>query len=404
MIDDDMPTPPAADAFNEESAAPETTVIFTTQPETTVAASLASWDRIERDDLAVVLSHYDIGVLKSLADYRRGSRRAPKIRLRTTQGEYLLKRRAPGRDDANRVGFTHALQRGLRNAGCPLPELLSTREHAGTMVLHEQRVYELFEYVTGVPFDRSIAATEAAGQTLARVHRAATTWAESSSAVQTHRSVLIRSSYHAAPAVEPTLHQIPAIVSAVEPDLTREDIAADCAALARMYLEASRRVAESGWVTWPKMVIHGDWHPGNLIFRDKSVAGVLDFDSSRLEPRMADVANGALQFSMIMGSQTDVSSWPPQPDVARLRAFVQGYIAGFQRGTPVDSNGGPPAANELAAIPWLMIEALIAETLAPIAAAGSFAGIRGSAFLRMVRQKADWLLPRAAKLVEFLKG
>jgi Ser/Thr protein kinase RdoA (MazF antagonist) len=358
----------------------------------------SDWDHFDRDELAIVLSHYDVGNLSKIVEFKRGSRRAPKLRIRSNRGEYLLKRRAPGRDDPNRVGFTHALQRALRSGGCPLPELVLTREHAGSMVIHSRRVYELYEFVVGGTFDRSPASAEASGHTLGSLHRSATHWAEGNSAVAANRAMLTRASFHSAAAVAPALDQIPSVVTAIEPDLTREEIAEDCRWLAKAYAEASRRVTEGGWAEWPKQVIHGDWHSGNLIFRGQKVCAVLDFDSARLEPRMADVANGALQFSMVMAGLTEVPDWPPQPDVSRLRSFVAGYRRAY------DSSGDKPLSDaELAALPWLMVEALIAETIGPIAAAGSFAGVRGSSFLRMIRRKADWLRPRAAKLVEFLK-
>lgn len=358
----------------------------------------SDWDHFDRDELAIVLSHYDVGSISRISEFKRGSRRAPKLHLRSTRGEFLLKRRAPGRDDPARVGFTHSLQRALRDAGCPLPEIVVTREHGGSMVRHQKRVYELYEFVHGVPFDRSVPTTGHAGATLAQIHRSARAWSDSNAAVAANRVQLSRSSFHAAPAVQPALDRIPSVVTAIEPDVTRQEIAEDCASLGKLYAEASRRVTELGWPEWPRQVIHGDWHSGNLIFRDARVRAVLDFDSARLEPRLADIANGTLQFSMVMGGLTEVNEWPPAPDVSRLRAFVSGYRAAY------DSSGeAPPDADELAALPWAMIEALIAETIGPIAAAGSFAGVRGSAFLRMIRRKAEWLSPRAAKLVEFLK-
>jgi hypothetical protein len=44
------------------------------------------------EELAVVLSHYDIGVITTLKEYARGSRKAPKLLIRSEKGDYLLKR------------------------------------------------------------------------------------------------------------------------------------------------------------------------------------------------------------------------------------------------------------------------------------------------------------------------
>ena len=59
-----------------------------------------------------------------------------------------------------------------------------------------------------------------------------------------------------------------------------------------------------------------------------------------------------------------------------------------------------PAERE--ALPWLILEALILESVLPIAATGRFAQLSGSAFLRMVMRKVRWLRPRAKKLAAYV--
>src|SRR5690606_12962081 len=54
---------------------------------------------------------------------------------------------------------------------------------------------------------------------------------------------------------------------------------------------------------------------------------------------------------------------------------------------------------ELRTIPWLMIEALIAESVIPVAATGSFARMEGFGFLQMVERKVRWLQAHADHLV-----
>jgi hypothetical protein len=54
----------------------------------------------------------------------------------------------------------------------------------------------------------------------------------------------------------------------------------------------------------------------------------------------------------------------------------------------------------LRAIPHLMIEALIAEAVFPIAATGSFGKMEGQPFLRMVQRKTQWLKNKSDHLVQ----
>jgi hypothetical protein len=59
---------------------------------------------------------------------------------------------------------------------------------------------------------------------------------------------------------------------------------------------------------------------------------------------------------------------------------------------------------ELRTVPWLMIEALIAEAVFPIAATGSFGRMEGLAFLEMVQRKIHWMQKSADNLVELAAG
>ena len=120
----------------------------------------------DRHELAIVLSHYDLGAIEQIRVFPRGSSRAPKVRIKSRKGEYLLKRRAPGRDDPFRVAFAQSLQLYLAEHGFPVPGLIGTRE-GNSMLQLETRIYELFRYRSGVRYDCTPAATEQAGRVLA---------------------------------------------------------------------------------------------------------------------------------------------------------------------------------------------------------------------------------------------
>ena len=91
----------------------------------------------------------------------------------------------------------------------------------------------------------------------------------------------------------------------------------------------------------------------------------------------------------------DPTTWPEGLDPKRLRTLAAGYdLAAAER----------ISRPELDALPWLIIEALIVESVVPIAATGSFARIPGSVFLAMVERTVKWIRPRAAKIVRFVEG
>jgi homoserine kinase type II len=185
-----------------------------------------------------------------------------------------------------------------------------------------------------------------------------------------------------APSVEGGLRQIPKTLA------NSPNMGSVCDYLLRSYNHAASTVDHLGFETWPKQIIHGDWHPGNMLFRDNRVVAVIDYDSARMLARILDIANGSLQFS-ILGGDEDLTKWPEQVDEARFRRFLKGYDEVVLL-----------SEAEVQSVPWLMIEALIAEAVFPIAATGQFARMDGAQFLNMVVRKVAWLQQNAQRLVD----
>src|SRR6478672_9635402 len=116
-------------------------------------------EKFAADELVIVMSNFDIGVIESVREFPRGSRRAPKLLLTSEKGEFLLKRRARGKDDPFKVAFSHALQLYLASQQFPLPHLIGTRKDNNSMLQHNGMVYELFEYIRGNSYDNSLEST-----------------------------------------------------------------------------------------------------------------------------------------------------------------------------------------------------------------------------------------------------
>jgi Ser/Thr protein kinase RdoA (MazF antagonist) len=337
--------------------------------------------RFSAGELAVVCSHYDLGVIESVKEFKRGSSRAPKVVLKSSRppGLYLLKRRARGKDEPQRVAFSHALQSHLLQRHFPLPRLIGTRDGTTSLLQIEGRVYELFEYVPSSGYDGSLEATGDAGRALAIFHKLLTGFRPD--------WVPPPVSYHNAPSLPARLGEIPArLADTGDPGKAVVRVLAEC------YARAAERVEEQGIADWPRQIIHGDWHPGNLLFKGSRVSAVLDFDAARPAQRVIDVANGALQFSITMQGE-DPDRWPDALDEGRLKRFCRGYD---------QVPGGVISSAELQTLPWLMIEALIVEAAIPIAATGSFARMDGLSFLRMIGRKVAWIARHADRLVSLI--
>jgi len=164
--------------------------------------------------------------------------------------------------------------------------------------------------------------------------------------------------------------------------------------LLSQYTKAHAFIEASDFSTYPSCVVHGDWHPGNTLYKDGEIIAVIDFDSLRKSPRITDIANGVLQFSIRMGDAEDVDRWPETFRGHTIRSMVQSYN---------QFSTIPLSDAERSIIPSLMVEALIAESIIPIHSTGSFGRICGSSFLRMVERKLRWLEPRAGRVIEVIQ-
>ena len=323
------------------------------------------------DELAIALSHFDLGVIRNITEFPRGSRRAPKIVLETERGKFLFKRRAKGRDELPKVGFTHQLQLSLAAQNFPLPHLLGTRNENNSMLVMGSNIYEMFEYIEGGGYDGSRDATFNSGRILGLYHKLLRNF-QSDFRPPT-------GSYHNAQAIhqaiKTTIGSLP-----MESRPPAGELADTVESIEQSYVACAGKVNELGMDRWPRQIVHGDWHPGNMLFHDRHVVAVIDYDAARLQQRVIDFANGALQFS-IVGGGDDPRKWPAQPDLKRFTKFMQGY-----------DQVNVISKLELQAVPYLMCEAMIAEAVLPIAATGSFGRIPGFPFLQMVCNKVDWLL------------
>jgi homoserine kinase type II len=328
----------------------------------------------------VVLSHYDLGVIESVTDFPRGSRESPKVGIVAERGKFLLKRRTVQRAHPDRIRFTHCVQKCLMQEGFPVPRLVPTRGQELEFLQIREHVYELFEFIPGEPYRKTVQETRDAGVLLARFHRATGDFSAPPELAAPCGD------YHDAPGVRAGLCTIASSLS-MHDSFTGDDaeLAARVEFLIGAYDRASNAVNRVGLLAWPERITHSDWHPGNLLFRNHRVAAVIDYDATRMSRRVLDVANGSLQFSILAGG--DPLSWPDHLDEDRFRAFISGYESLEEL-----------CQEEWSCIPALMIQALIAECVPPITRTGSMGRWAGYRVLQMVRRKVWWLESQGKRL------
>ncbi|UCF42415.1 MAG: phosphotransferase [Planctomycetota bacterium] len=331
------------------------------------------------EELAQVLSHYSVGVIHHVKHLTAGSKRAPKMVIISEQGKFLLKRRPKGKDDLYRVNFAHAVQTHLASKDFPVTNLVATRDQNDTVLQLNHHIYELFQFVTGYRYDGSAEATIDTGRQLARFHQHLTDFA--------NQSNLPKGSFHDSNIVRRHLRTT-GTQKGVTPAKKLQQTAE---ALMVLYNASSVRVSELGFDSWPQQIVHGDWHPGNMLFNEGKLTAVLDFDSVKVAARVTDLANGMLQFS-IVGDRPNPADWPDYLDQAKLVQFLDGYRQ------VIDLQG-----DRFDSLFDLMIETMIAEAILPVAATGFFGHLSGLEFLRMIQRKAEWIDTSRDKLAQAIR-
>ncbi len=320
------------------------------------------------DELALVLSHYDIGVIGEVTGLRIGNSRAPKSVINAERGKFLLKRRPTGRDDAYHVGFAHSIMINLQEKGFPVAHIERTRD-GETAVMLNGHIYELFGYVHGSRYETQREQTVDAGRKLAEFHRLLEGFKFEWNPVSR--------TFHDSPEVRRFLKIINSEKRArIRPGKEMKYVTNE---LMVIYNKAAVNVNQSGYETMERKIIHGDWHPGNMLFDEDKVVAVVDFDSVRKAPRIIDIANGILQFSIIAGAPSP-DQWPENADEQRIGDFFRGYA---------ETGSITAEAGEI--LPDLMMETMISEAVRPIAATGTFANLKGLDFLKMIYRKCGWI-------------
>ncbi len=329
-------------------------------------------DQITPSELGAVLRHYDLAMVRSARPLALGDPASPKVLIETDSERLLLKRLAPGRDDPYRVAVAHETMLHMASTGVRVPKLLGTKGENNSMLQLGRYVYELMEFVSGVPYDASPEQTRGAGWALGAAHRA------------------LRSFKPSHPAPEGGFHGALHLRERLE-----RSGDGGGARLAGAMAAAEREAQRLGWADWPRQIVHGDWHPGNLVFREGLPPAIVDLELPRSDRLPAVFAQGALQFSLARArskggeSGRDGGGSALSIDQRRLRVFFEGLR---EEGVRLER-----AADLL---PPLMVESLGAEA-ATLTERG---GPEWAWLIRPASVLAERILNSASSIAELARG
>jgi Ser/Thr protein kinase RdoA (MazF antagonist) len=326
------------------------------------------------------MARYRVGRPTLVQPIGRGSRQSAKSRVRTPQGDFLLKRRDPRKSVPEVVAFVHRFQLHLGAAGVPLPRLVPAADGA-TAVTGGLGMYELFEWVDGAHWRPSLDAAAEVGVIVGEALRASRAFEPGPGApvISPHRSSALRQG------VDIVLRRAPR----TDRDTDRAALAGACEALLACAARAADAADAAGIAGAPRLCIHGDLHPGNVMFDGERVRALLDFDGARLDWRACELASAALHFANAALAGRPPAEWRPELSLPRAGALVTGVQHGL---------GEPLTPQERLALPWLMIEGCVLESIVPIARTGRFAQLRADAFLPFIASKVRWIEDNAAAI------
>jgi homoserine kinase type II len=234
------------------------------------------------DELVAVLRHYAIGDLLDAHRVEKGFVN-DSWDISTNCGRFFLKRRHVEQRRPDIIRVQHDLMRWLRLADFPAPAVHFTTTGDSILDL-DGEIYEIQEYIAGEPYDfGNPSHLDEAARTLSRYHRVVESL---------------------------ELEALGGLDELYSPDLARKLLGSLIKAwrladddglmsLARALDAYLRQLTArfSAHRPLPHLVIHGDYYADNLIFDGNRIVGVVDYDKSRWQPRVVEVAEAVIFFA-----------------------------------------------------------------------------------------------------------
>lgn len=237
----------------------------------------------------LVCEHYSLGYVKEVSELRCGPGSIVwrlDCERNGLSSSFCLKDHKT--KPLERLQFEHAVASRMPDFGFSLIPNVIPSTSRNTIVSLDEHSYSLYEFIGGDPvFDWTkggwtVPQCESAGTVLAQFHSAGLNMLDSSMPRK-----------FAGPASGQALLEWAYMVlkfGAWLPDEMRISLA-NCEELVRSAFSVT--ADEDGMA-----LIHGDFHPGNLVFRGTDIAAVLDIDYCRRDSRLFDVAYAATAFSL----------------------------------------------------------------------------------------------------------
>ncbi len=344
-------------------------------------------------ELASVLSHLDLGEVLLVSPVALGRPDSPKSLLRTARGLFLVRRLVSSPDLFERIAVSMSVSQRLRDAGLRVPRIIEPPPAAGRppapLIPVGQHWFEVREFIPARACDPTPADSARLGEAVARVHAALAGFMP----------------HH--PVASWKLQSADSLRARLNPSPTLErPVAANFDRIADLATLAARSLGEFTDLDTNDQLIHGDVHPGNVVFMGGGSGAVeepviLDVESAQFGPTIADVSSAALHVWLraTPPPPTDnhpgfIPTSPPRsPGFDATAALFSGYHSHRERAFSV------PLAR---AVPWLMIHAAACEIADASVQKHSVPTVQR--LVALVRRVLDDILDRATAITTLARG
>jgi Ser/Thr protein kinase RdoA (MazF antagonist) len=245
---------------------------------------------------------------------------------------YCLKSHAPGKT-APRIEAQHAAIGKLRSTGFHLTPAAIRTVSGATLFQSDGCLWSLYDYVESLPsMDWTYCTwgeieSAAGGETLALFHAASSKLLSAGSKLDVADAAVLDSLTGWLTAALAKLGG-----DAVPGFSIRESLGNSLIEQLREVIEDVRLLPASRQAQAPTALLHGDYHPANLLFSSPDkVVGVIDYEDLQIGARVQDIAYGALTFALATERENAAASEQTAVSEKRLQAFLKSYEREWKR-------------------------------------------------------------------------
>jgi homoserine kinase type II len=199
----------------------------------------------------------------------------------------------------------------LRGSGLPVPAVL---EHVGgtTFLVLDGECYEIHEYIEGEPYDHSNGEHFRAAALFLGLYHTYVQGLEQEGlccACDLYSPSILRANLA-------TIREAWKLDENSALTRTWHQLTAQADALAEHFARHEKL---------PHVIIHGDYHGDNLLFKDDHIVGVVDYDKARWQPRVVELAEALIYFASARPGHLKHLVYPGFLNWAKFNSFLRYY-------------------------------------------------------------------------------